>query len=97
MLRVEFHPAAADELVRSKEWYTTNSKAVGERFFAEVEHAIKNISQHPIRWPASQQGIRKFYLKHFPYTIIYQHNDKIIRMIAVRHQQRKPGYWKRRT
>ncbi len=34
--------------------------------------------------------------KKYPYTIFYRLTPRRIRIVAVAHHKRKPGYWKQR-
>jgi len=36
---------------------------------------------------------RRYLLRRFPYSIIYQVSTDELRVIAVAHQRRRPGYW----
>lgn len=42
----------------------------------------------------ADQIYRRLVLKRFPFNIIYRILSDEIRVIAVAHQNRKPGYWK---
>ncbi|MEY2341971.1 hypothetical protein AB4090_07650 [Acidithiobacillus sp. IBUN Pt1247-S3] len=35
-------------------------------------------------------------MKHFPYSIIYTLAAQEIQVLAVAHQSRSPGYWRKR-
>ena len=39
---------------------------------------------------------RKLPLSKFPYTLVYRVHDDLIEVIALSHQNRKPGYWQGR-
>ena len=40
--------------------------------------------------------VRRRLLKAFPYAMIYEVRDTEILVVAVAHNRRKPGYWRKR-
>jgi len=40
--------------------------------------------------------IRRCRLHRFPYSVIYTQDGADILVLAVAHQHRKPGYWRKR-
>ena len=47
-------------------------------------------------WYDEQQGIRRFFVRRFPYAVIYRPTSTVIQNIAVMHLRRDPDYWKNR-
>lgn len=97
-LRIEFHREALEELEQAKIWYEQQKAGLGELFFLEVQLAVSRIRDSPSTWPrylGSQ--VRRFLLHRFPFAIVYLHESDLIRVLAVMHMRREPGYWKRRT
>jgi len=41
-------------------------------------------------------GARRVRTKRFPYAIVFIELPKTIRVIAIMHERRRPGYWKNR-
>jgi hypothetical protein len=35
-------------------------------------------------------------MRRFPFSIVYYTVDDIVRVVAVAHGKRRPGYWRRR-
>ena len=93
---VEIHPDALLEADAGVAWYLERSLGAAERFFAEVERAIEAILEAPERWPLHLHGIRRYLLYKFPYGSIYQASGSAVRIYAVAHMKRRPGYWKAR-
>lgn len=52
--------------------------------------------QLPGLGPVWRGTTRRFPLRRFPYSIIYQLKPDEIRVIALAHQSRRPGYWRGR-
>jgi plasmid stabilization system protein ParE len=94
--RIEFLEAAAIEYEAAIDWYFERSPVAAQKFATEVNRALDNVEQSPQRWPAYLLGTRRFFLRHFPFTVIYRELPSIIQIIAVAHGHRRPDYWKQR-
>jgi plasmid stabilization system protein ParE len=94
--RLEFLEDAAAEYEAAFNWYFERSPVAAQKFDDEVIRAIDNVAKGPHRWPAYLLGTRRFFLRHFPFTVIYREQSSIIQIIAVAHGHRRPGYWKSR-
>ena len=92
---VEFVSEAQDEHLEALTWYWERSPSAASRFEAEVETAVEMIQRAPAAW-ARYMGCGRFLLHHFPFAIIYEESESVIREVAVAHCHRKPGYWKQR-
>src|SRR5271155_1043003 len=93
---LDIHPAALAEIKSAVLWYQERSESAAEKFVAELYHAIDLIVGAPQRWPSAEHGTRKFALTRFPYAVIYKENETTIKILAVAHGHRRPGYWKER-
>ena len=65
---------------------------LGLAFIAEFERALDLLCAQP-QLGALWRGRRRFPLRRFPYSIIYYLKDNELRVIALAHHRRKPGYW----
>ncbi len=92
------HPHAAVEAQAARAWYATRNHAIGMRFLAEYDRAINRIRDDPRRWPAYPYlaGYRSFHFKRFPYAVIYEVLPEGTHVLAVAHDRRRPGYWRKR-
>ena len=95
-IEVSFHPEAVRELRAAFLWYFDRNPVVAQSFQAETEHAIEVVLENPRRWPRWGKSGRKYVFPRFPFNLIYRVNLGVIEVIAVAHQKRKPGYWKKR-
>lgn len=41
--------------------------------------------------------VRRLALRRFPYLLVYEATEASLRIVAVAHGKRKPGYWASRT
>ena len=95
-MRYEFHPEAEVDLVETIFYYETQALGLGERFAAEVRHAIEQLLAHPKIGAPDEEGFRKWVLDTFPYNLRYSENIDLVYILVVESQHRRPGYWKSR-
>jgi plasmid stabilization system protein ParE len=96
-----FHSEAADEYLAATQYYLDHaSPLVAAAFVAEVEAAIQMLLASPTRWAVIEEPrIRRYLLKHFPYSIYYRWEPERDRVsiYAVMHFSRRPSYWRDRV
>ncbi len=97
MLDIEFHPDVAKEIKSSYQWYQNQSDGLGLDYLSELESSFQTIRELPNTWPKFQKGFRRFLLRKFPFSVIYQSNENTVFVVAVMHNSRKPGYWNDRS
>ena len=85
------------ELEAADDWYRLRSEEASAAFLAEVYSAFETVAQAPQRWPKYLHGTRRYLLHHFPFSIVYLDEPDCVTFVAVVHNKRKPGYWKRRV
>lgn len=91
------HPEAESDLRDAAEYYRERAgTALAQAFFAEFEHVMSLLLQHPMLGAVWLNGKRRLVMKHFPYSVIYSAAAREIRVLAVAHQSRRPGYWRKR-
>jgi plasmid stabilization system protein ParE len=95
-MKYRFHPEAEGELEAASDFYDEREFGLGEIFLNEVRGTIGRILEHPNSWPKFSHRSRRCLCNHFPYSVIYRHNETEVTIYAVAHQSRKPGYWKDR-
>jgi hypothetical protein len=96
MRQIDVHPEAYDELEQTRSWYESHMPGLGSDFLDAVERAIDIIRQAPEAWPVYVGDVRRFLIHRFPFAVLYRHDDFKIRIYAIAHLRRKPGYWKHR-
>lgn len=88
-----FHPHAEKELEDVENYYDGISEDLGDRFRAQIESALSRIIQFPNAWQPLTKTVRRRRLIDFPYGIVYRVKTDEIRILAVMHLHREPGYW----
>jgi len=89
-----FHPSARDELAAAHRWYRDRSPAAANAFLFEIERALGLILESPDRWPTHVHGTRRLLLKRFPFVVIFSSTPSTVRIYAIAHGRRSPGYWR---
>ena len=97
MRRLEVHPEVYEELEEARAWYEEHAVGLGDEFLSEVEGAISVIQRSPEAWPIYSHKTRRFFVHRFPFAVVYRNDEMKIRIVAITHQRRKPGYWKSRS
>ena len=95
-MRLVYHPRADEELLDVTRHYSRVGPTQAVRFLNAYEEAVGEILEAPDRWMLVEQDVRCHALSRFPYSIYYQVDNDVVRILAVPHHSRKPGYWKRR-
>ncbi|MFN7138434.1 MAG: type II toxin-antitoxin system RelE/ParE family toxin [Limisphaerales bacterium] len=93
---VEYLPAAQVEAVESAVWYQERESGLGERFQVSLELAEKLIRRNPLLGAPYYLDTRKWRVPDFPFNLIYREEPRKILIVAVAHQARRPGYWRKR-
>jgi toxin ParE1/3/4 len=100
-MRVEIHPEAAGEANEAYNWYKDRAPALADDFDGEVFRIIDTAFAHPRMWKlwpsvAAKYRVRRALLDRFPFAIAYLVEDDVLKVIAVAHLRRRPGYWLKR-
>ncbi|MBI4617441.1 MAG: type II toxin-antitoxin system RelE/ParE family toxin [Planctomycetes bacterium] len=93
---LEFHPKAIQESRAAKIWYADRSRKAELGFVRDLRHALNQVAAFPHRWPGYVYGTRRYVFRKYPYFLVYREWSDRIEVIALAHQQRRPGYWAER-
>jgi toxin ParE1/3/4 len=96
-MQVVIEPAAHAELREALVWYLDVAGIrQAEAFEQVIDAKFTLLAQHPHLGTPGENNIRTLPLLMFLYIIYYRVEPGTIRVLAVAHQRRKPGYWRRR-
>jgi len=89
---------AKAELAEVLQWYEERRPGLGGQFLSALDRTITYIAKYPEagrRIPGLKPSIpaRRFSVAGFPYDLIYVRLASEIRVVAVAHDRREPGYW----
>ena len=97
-MRISLAPEADQELSEVVAHYVeVASQQIGKAFLAEFRRATTLLAQSPQIGSPWRKQYRRILLRRFPYGLIYVLGPDEIRILAIAHQRRRPGYWSRRT
>jgi toxin ParE1/3/4 len=96
--RVRFAPEVPDELAEAVLWYENRRPGLGKELLDEVELVLPLLGSRPRSFPRLQDvdstlEIRRALLARFPYALVFLARDEEVRVLAVAHAKRRPGYW----
>ena len=69
---------------------------LGLAFTAEFERTANLLLTNPLLGAIFRGTRRRLSLRRFPYSVIYQITSEELRVVAVAHHRRRPGYWANR-
>jgi toxin ParE1/3/4 len=99
--RVRFDDEADAEYRFAGRWYEGRREHLGIEFFDAVDATIDQIVAMPhagarVRRMPPDLMVRRRAVTRFPYHVVYLEMATHIRILAIAHDRRKPGYWKDR-
>jgi plasmid stabilization system protein ParE len=93
---LEFFEDALAEVEEDRAWYRNRSESAEAGFLRELDHAIQQVTDAPGQWPHYLVGTRRYVFPTYPYSLVYFIEDYVIRVVAIAHDKRRPGYWRER-
>ena len=76
-------PQALAELQHATAFYIEHANlALGESFAAEFERAISTLLEHPLIGNVWRGSTRRFPLRRFPHSIVYQIKPDLLRVVG---------------
>jgi toxin ParE1/3/4 len=95
-VRVEFHPAAAEEFAAAVEDYEGALPELGRRFRDAVRTTIDRAVEHPEAGSLRRANTRHVIVSGFPFDLVYRVRGEVLDVLALAHHRRRPGYWQGR-
>jgi len=97
-VKVSLAPEAEQELVEGALFYAREANAeLGHAFISEFERSAGLLGKQPRLGAVWRGNVRRLPLRRFPYSIVYCLSPEVVRVLAVAHQSRKPGFWHGRS
>ena len=88
---------AAEELAAAVDWYEKRRAGLGSEFYDAIVRTVNRIAEMPEAGsPFLDLKARRMLVTGFPYQVVYRIDSHDIRVIAVAHLKRRPGYWRHR-
>ena len=87
-------PDADRELTEAAVFYAREAGTdAALAFVLEYERVLAVLCANPSLDAVWRNGRRRFPLRKFPISVIYYVRDDQVRVIALAHHRRRPGYW----
>jgi plasmid stabilization system protein ParE len=104
MITVRFLREARRELTEAAQWYKQKeglplARDFGTNYRAQLQRArqMPKTGHLVTGLPTDIDfEVRKFRFERFPYTLLVAHLPDELVVVAVAHQHRRPGYWRKR-
>ena len=72
------------------------SVSVAENFLSTFELKVRLIGEFPGVGTPTSNGRRLFPIGRFPFSVLYRVDGDTLRISAIAHHSRRPGYWQKR-
>lgn len=96
-MKYSLHPEAEGDLREAAEFYRDHAdSALSLSLLTEFEHSVGLLLQHPRLGALWGRGKRRYSMRRFPYSLVYVIAGEEVRILAVAHHSRRPGYWRGR-
>ena len=93
-MRVSLSDEAQADANAATDWYVGDGAYVAAEDFANIlDRALGLSCDFPSMGEQAAHDTRMLALHSFPYSLIYRIQGDEIRVIAVAHHSRRPGYW----
>ena len=97
-MTVVFHRLATREFVAARRRYAQYSPVTEGRFVAAVRVAVERIDANPLLGNPYLGPFRWVRTHRYPYVLYYEViGPSLVRVYALAHARRRPGYWLRRV
>ena len=92
-MNFEIDDEALAEAEDARDHYAAIDPPLGDDFARSLDDAIDRIVANPLMWSPYTGRTRRYVLGRFPYAVVYRVRGDMVRVLAVTHQSRRPGYW----
>lgn len=92
-MKYSLHPDALADLRGAAEFYRDESGVdLAQDFLDEFSRVISMLLQYPDLGSAGVGGRRRFHFRRFPYIVMYFVVGDELRILAIMHHGRRPGF-----
>ncbi|MDP2817926.1 MAG: type II toxin-antitoxin system RelE/ParE family toxin [Polaromonas sp.] len=96
-MQVSFNSEALAEAEEAAHWYRENGGVAPSLAFTQELKRVANLAaQQPGMGSPGLRGTTRLHFKRFPYTLFFRIDGEFVRVLAIAHQSRRPGYWAER-
>lgn len=96
-MKIVYRAVALEEIREAFAWYLKEAGQLqAQKFRDELNAKLALLLAHPPAGAFGANDIRQMPLKVFPYTVHFKVQGDVVRIFAVAHHKRRPGYWLKR-
>jgi toxin ParE1/3/4 len=93
-MRVSLSDEARADVDAAIDWYLSEGAfSVAEDFTSTLDQAFALLCDYPFISEQAAHDTRMLTLHRFPFSLVYRVQQDEIRVIAIAHHSRRPGYW----
>jgi len=93
-MRIELSDEAQADADAAIDWYIQQGALMAaDDFIEEIDRTLQLLSRFPELGMPGRHDARALILHRLPYSLIYRLHLRVIRVIAIAHHSRRPGYW----
>lgn len=97
-MKVTLAAEAQQELIEGARYYAREGGVeLGQAFITEFERTKQLLAGFPQLGVVWRDSIRRLPMRRFPYGVVYCIVGSEIRVLALAHQRRRPGFWRARS
>jgi plasmid stabilization system protein ParE len=99
---IRLDPEAEEEIDAAVAWYEAQRPGLGLEFLEALDEARSRFVEAPQALPlvpgvSAKLGVRRCPVYRFPYWLVFIELPGEIRVLAVAHSRRRPGFWRSRS
>ncbi len=90
---VDYHPLTVSDLNSAVAYYNRQRPGLGDDFRSEIYATVDRIRSNPHQFPAVEHGIRRGFVRRFPYSVVFRVvNVDTVRVLVIRHHRRRATF-----
>jgi plasmid stabilization system protein ParE len=86
-----YHPAFETDLIGAAQFLESQQTGLGSEFLDAAEAAIETIMRSPHTWRIRRDGLRRFLIERFNFTIRYHIRNGEVEFLSILHTSRHPN------
>lgn len=85
-----YHPAFETDLIAAARYLDSQQRGLGSEFLDAAEAAVETVMRSPHTWRVWRDGLRRFLIERFHYTIRYRIRNGEVEFLSILHTSRHP-------
>jgi plasmid stabilization system protein ParE len=91
-MRLEFHKEIAGDISRVMDYYKDVAGIqLSEEFYEELRTLFQKAAEFPESFAIRERDLRRVNLERFPYHFLFRIVGNAVRILVVRHHNRRPS------